>query len=44
MIELQFGDETWQVTNINGSTFSYKTSPNTANQTLYFEIEIVSIN
>lgn len=44
MIELQFGDETWQVTNINGSDFTYKTSPNTTNQTLYFVIEITAIN
>ena len=44
MIELQFGNETWQVTNIGDSTFSYKTSPNTTNQTLYFVIEITAIN
>ncbi len=44
MIELQFGDETWQVTEIGDSTFSYKTSSNTSNQTLYFVIEILEIN
>ncbi len=44
MIELQLGDETWQVTEIGDSTFSYKTSSNTNNQTLYFVIEILEIN
>ncbi len=44
MIELQFGDETWQVTEIGDSIFSYKTSSKTSNQTLYFVIEILEIN
>lgn len=44
MIELQFGDETWQVTNITGSEFVYKTCNNTGNQTLYFVIKITAIN
>ncbi len=44
MIELQFGNETWQVTHINGSEFTYKTCENTGNQTLYFVIKITSIS
>lgn len=46
MFELQFGDEVWQVTNVDESahTFSYKTSSNTTNQTLYFVIEITEIS
>lgn len=46
MFELQFGDEVWQVTDVNetNNTFSYKTSPNTTNQTLYFVIEITEIS
>lgn len=44
MIELQFGTETWQVTEIGSTTFTYKTSPDTTNQTLYFTIEITEIN
>ena len=43
MIELDFGTETWFVTNINGNEFTYKTCEETRNATLYFEIEIVSI-
>lgn len=44
MIELDFGEETWYVTNINGGEFTYKTCDETSNQKLYFELEIVSIN
>lgn len=44
MIELDFGDKTWYVTNINGGEFTYKTCDEIDNATLYFEIEIVSIN
>ena len=43
MIELEFGTETWYVTNVNGGEFTYKTCNETSNATLYFEIEIVSI-
>ena len=43
MIELEFGTETWYVTNVNGGEFTYKTCSETSNATLYFEIEIVSI-
>lgn len=44
MFELQFGDETWQVTNITDGEFHYKTCADTRNQTLYFVIEITSIS
>lgn len=44
MIELDFGYETWYVTNINGGQFTYKTCEEVQNQTLYFVIEIVSIS
>ena len=44
MVELQFGNETWQVTNVTDSGFTYKTCENTGNQTLYFVIEITSIS
>ena len=43
MIELDFGNETWFVTNVNGGDFTYKTCDETSNAVLYFEIEIVSI-
>ncbi len=43
MIQLEFGTETWYVTNVNGGSFTYKTCDETSNETLYFEIEIVSI-
>lgn len=44
MIELDFGNETWYVTNVNSDGFTYKTCEERNNITLYFEIEIVSIN
>ena len=44
MIELDFGTETWYVTNIGNGEFTYKTCDETSNATLYFEIEIVSIS
>ncbi len=44
MVEILFGTETWYITNINGSTMDYKTCEETRNATLYFEIEIVSID
>lgn len=43
MIELDFGTETWYVTNVDNGSFTYKTSEN-ANIDMYFEITIVSIN
>lgn len=44
MVEVDFGTETWYITNYTGSSFTYKTCEEVQNQTLYFEIEIVSIN
>ena len=44
LIELDFGTETWYVTNIGNGEFTYKTCDETSNATLYFEIEIVSIS
>lgn len=43
MIEIDFGTETWYVTNILGGEFKYKTSEKT-DIDLYFEIVIDSIN
>ena len=43
MIELEFGTETWYVTNVSNGEFTYKTCDEVSNATLYFEIEIVSI-
>ena len=43
MIEIEFGSETRYITNYSDSSFSYKTCKETSNQTLYFEIEILSI-
>lgn len=44
MVQLRLGDETRYVTHYNGSSFTYKTCDETKNQTLYFEIEILSIS
>ena len=43
MIQLEFGTETWYVTNVSNGEFTYKTCDEVSNATLYFEIEIVSI-
>lgn len=44
MVQLELGDKTMYVTHYNGSSFTYKTCDETKNQTLYFEIEILSIS
>lgn len=43
MIELEFGTETWYITNYTNGSFTYKTCEETQNQTLYFEMTILSI-
>ncbi|MGN0098323.1 MAG: FKBP-type peptidyl-prolyl cis-trans isomerase [Candidatus Methanomethylophilaceae archaeon] len=43
MIEIDFGTETWYVSNISGDSFTYKTSEKD-NIDLYFEIVLESIN
>lgn len=49
MIKLHMGNDTWYITNDGSSDFTYKVCNKTdggekVNETLYFEIEIVSIN
>ena len=44
MIKLDLGDETIYLTNISSTEITYKTGSERLNQTLFFEIELVSIN
>lgn len=46
MIKLDLGDDTIYITNISGDDITYKAGTNAerVNQTLYFHIEVVSIN
>lgn len=43
MIKIDLGNGPMYITNVDGDSFTYKDSTETANQTLYFEIELVKI-
>ncbi len=44
MVKVNVDGNAFYITGYNGTTFDYKTCPETYNADLYFEIEIVSIN